>query len=307
MDNEQDTEKKQEAMEKQKEKKGMKGQVLTLKNRLVRLLSEPDTQTKQGALEYNAFLIKNLLAEEQKGEASTLTPEQRAATLSVLHVNLRNLAQNADEYIEETLERHRLQAKLEQLVGICPDAQDLLQILQETAQAVPDGLRLNQLAKLCSASENFIELDAEQALYQDFDRQKLQRGLELDLEQIMLAQVNKKQAHAAMVQKKNERREKKLAKKQHTLELQQQQAQQSALKDQSPAQAPATGPSQEPSQQGSSRQNGRLTPVLNGARNSTRPRPGLDLELLEQVEDNPRVTQEDESNAFTLTIDLAFK
>ena len=66
--------------EKQPEKKqleniGLKGQVLTLKNRLVRLLSEPDTQTRQGALEYNAYLIKNLLAEEQKGEETTLTPE----------------------------------------------------------------------------------------------------------------------------------------------------------------------------------------------------------------------------------------
>ena len=53
----------------------LKGQVLTLKNRLVRLLSEPDTQTKQGALEYNAYLIKNLLSEEEKGEETTLTPE----------------------------------------------------------------------------------------------------------------------------------------------------------------------------------------------------------------------------------------
>ena len=66
--------------EKQPEKKqlqniGLKGQVLTLKNRLVRLLSEPDTQTRQGALEYNAYLIKNLLAEEQKGEETSLTPE----------------------------------------------------------------------------------------------------------------------------------------------------------------------------------------------------------------------------------------
>ena len=34
----------------------------------------------------------------------------------------------------------------------------------------PDGLRLNQLAKLCSSAENFIELDSEQALYQEFDR-----------------------------------------------------------------------------------------------------------------------------------------
>lgn len=66
--------------EKQPEKKqlqniGLKGQVLTLKNRLVRLLSEPDTQTRQGALEYNAYLIENLLAEEQKGEETSLTPE----------------------------------------------------------------------------------------------------------------------------------------------------------------------------------------------------------------------------------------
>ena len=172
---------------------------MTLKNRLVRLLSEPDTQTRQGALEYNAYLIKNLLAEEQKGDESSLTPEQKRTALTILHINLSKLAKNADEFIDETLERHRLQVKLEQLVGVYPDAQDLLQILQETSQNTPDGLRLNQLAKLCSSSENFIELDAEQALYQEFDRNKLQRGLELDLEQILLAQVNKQQAHAQMV------------------------------------------------------------------------------------------------------------
>lgn len=41
----------------------MAGKVLTLRNRLVRLLSESGQQTKQGALEYNAYLIKNLIAQ----------------------------------------------------------------------------------------------------------------------------------------------------------------------------------------------------------------------------------------------------
>ena len=41
----------------------------------------------------------------------------------------------------------------------------------------------------------------------------------------------------------------------------------------------------------------------NGAREK---RPPLDLEVLEHIEDNPRVQQEVEENAFTLTIDLAF-
>ena len=86
---------------------------MTLKNRLVRLLSEPDTQTRQGALEYNAYLIKNLLAEEQKGDQTSLTPEQKRTALTILHINLNKLAKNADEFIDETLERHRLQAKLE--------------------------------------------------------------------------------------------------------------------------------------------------------------------------------------------------
>ena len=64
-------------------------------------------------------------------------------------------------------------------------------MVQDGLKSAPDGLRLNQLAKLCSSSENFIELDAEQALYHDYDRLKLQRGLDLDLEQILLAHVNK--------------------------------------------------------------------------------------------------------------------
>lgn len=76
-----------------------------------------------------------------------------------------------------------------------------------------DGLRLNQLAKLCSSAENFIELDAEQALYHESDRGMLQRGFELDLEQILLAHLNKTQAQAQLEQKINNRREKKLAAK----------------------------------------------------------------------------------------------
>ena len=45
---------------------------------------------------------------------------------------------------------------------------------------------------------------------------------------------------------------------------------------------------------------------FNGFREMRNRRPALDLEVLEDIEDNPRVAQEDEENAFTLTIDLAF-
>ncbi len=80
---------------------------MTLKNRLVRLLSEADIQTKQGALEYNAYLIKNLLAEMNK-EKSDLTEEQKRTAITILYLNLSKLARNADQFIDETLERHRL-------------------------------------------------------------------------------------------------------------------------------------------------------------------------------------------------------
>lgn len=56
------------------EEKVQEVQVLTLKNRLVRLLNEPAIQTRHGALEYNAYLIKNLLSEMSKSD-SDLTHE----------------------------------------------------------------------------------------------------------------------------------------------------------------------------------------------------------------------------------------
>lgn len=90
------------------------------------------------------------------------------------------------------MQRHRLVQQLEALSNCGnTDHADLLKMTQDGLKSAPDGLRLNQLAKLCSSAENFIELDAEQALYQEFDRNQLQKGLELDLEQILLAQVNK--------------------------------------------------------------------------------------------------------------------
>ena len=45
-------------------------QVLTLRNRLVRLLNNENEQSKQGALEYNAYLMNNILS-----ETCDITPE----------------------------------------------------------------------------------------------------------------------------------------------------------------------------------------------------------------------------------------
>ena len=44
--------------------------------------------------------------------------------------------------------------------------------------------------------------------------------------------------------------------------------------------------------------------MTNGVRDK---RPPVDIEVLEHLDDNPNVLQEDDENAFTLTIDLAFK
>ena len=81
--------------------------VMTLKNRLVRLLSDQVIQTRHGALEYNAYLIKNLLQEMSKSD-STLTHEQKRVAITILYLNLTKLAKSADNYMEETADRHRL-------------------------------------------------------------------------------------------------------------------------------------------------------------------------------------------------------
>lgn len=73
-------------------------------------------------------------------------------------------------------------AKLETIQAQGSDQEDIIKLIKDGQKGVPDSLRLNQLAKLCSSAENFIELDSEQALYNEYDRNRLQKGFELDLE-----------------------------------------------------------------------------------------------------------------------------
>ena len=61
-------------------------------------------------------------------------------------------------------------------------------------------------------------------------------------------------------------------------------------------------PADDEKSQGENNENGDDN-IFSGKRSR---RPLFDLEVLEHLEDNPRVAQEDEDNAFTLTIDLAF-
>ena len=56
-------------------------------------------------------MIKNLLAAEEKGEV--MTQDQKRTALTILHINLNKLAKNADVFIDESLERHRLAIKLD--------------------------------------------------------------------------------------------------------------------------------------------------------------------------------------------------
>ena len=64
--------------------------------------------------------------------------------------------------MDETMQRHSLVLQLEKLQNSGNmDHTELLKMAQDGLKSAPDGLRLNQLAKLCSSAENFIELDAE--------------------------------------------------------------------------------------------------------------------------------------------------
>ena len=102
--------------------------VLTLKNRLVRLMNQDPTemQVKQGALEYNAYLIKNLI----KDEVPELTKDQKRTALTMLHLNLSKLADDADTFQMQTNERHRLLSKLDRLDTT--DSKELTHILEES-------------------------------------------------------------------------------------------------------------------------------------------------------------------------------
>jgi hypothetical protein len=61
----------------------------------VRLISNPHTKVCQGALEFNAYLIKNLLDALSKEEVC-LTEEEYAACLDMLYLNIKKLARSAD-------------------------------------------------------------------------------------------------------------------------------------------------------------------------------------------------------------------
>ena len=71
------------------------------------------------------------------------------------------MAQDCDKFMTQTVERHVLAQKLDVLLDRVPDAEEILTAIKDGQKNIPDGLRLNQLAKLCSSAENFIELDAE--------------------------------------------------------------------------------------------------------------------------------------------------
>ena len=67
-------------------------QVRTLNNQLVRLLGgDQGAKIKQGALEYNAYLIKNLVKDYDK-----LSKSEKTASMEILYLNLSKLALSAD-------------------------------------------------------------------------------------------------------------------------------------------------------------------------------------------------------------------
>ena len=58
-------------------------------------------------------------------EKVEMTEEQKRTALTILYLNLSKLARNADQFIDETLERHLLVGKLDALIGVYPDANEL--------------------------------------------------------------------------------------------------------------------------------------------------------------------------------------
>ena len=67
------------------------------------MLGDESTKVKQGALEYNAYLIKNLVKEYDNSSNA-----ERAAAMDILYLNLSKLALSADQCIAKNIERDRL-------------------------------------------------------------------------------------------------------------------------------------------------------------------------------------------------------
>ena len=128
-------------------------QVRTLNNQLVRMISDESTKVKQGALEYNAYLIKNLIKEH-----STLTEAERATAMDILYVNLSKLALSTDQCIAKNIERDRLVKKIKLLQEENDESFDNLPGNLEQP-LITDGTRLNRIARACN--ENALEYEDE--------------------------------------------------------------------------------------------------------------------------------------------------
>ena len=110
-------------------------------------MKDKDQKVKQGALEYNAYLIKNLLDKVESSDSET------QGALHLLYSNLVKLARNLDLHQKKSLKRHKLAALAKDL-----ETDEAIEFFKEyknqEVRISTDAIRLNQLAKLCSNSQD---------------------------------------------------------------------------------------------------------------------------------------------------------
>lgn len=82
-----------------------------LNNQLSRFIADPHTKLRQGALEFNAYIIKNLLLHLQDPDLP-ITEEEYAFCLDLLYLNLKKLSQNCDLAMTLNLMNHQLKKKI---------------------------------------------------------------------------------------------------------------------------------------------------------------------------------------------------
>ena len=109
------------------------------------MLGDESTKVKQGALEYNAYLIKNLV-----NEHLCMTEVERATAMDILYLNISKLALSLDQCVAKNIERDRILKKIRLLQDENDESfDDLPGELEQPL--ITESTRLNKIARACNA------------------------------------------------------------------------------------------------------------------------------------------------------------
>ena len=109
------------------------------------MIGDDATRVRQGALEYNAYLIKNLI-----NEHLCMTEVERATAMDILYLNLSKLALSLDQCVAKNIERDKILKKIRLLEEENDESFDNLPGELEQP-LITESTHLNKIARACNA------------------------------------------------------------------------------------------------------------------------------------------------------------